>query len=174
CNLQQFSSGKSTRSLAAGAGSAGSDGPLQMVERQAPLRRSRSPVCVRLPELAVRAARLPQHENGEFGIDSLRVGPPRAEVERQDDQSLAARQLCLDGAAFHVSPSANRTEVSRAILRRHGADLLQRLSAGNGLARWGKIPALFSLQIATGDRARPSCRRSQSLSFQRTAGYRLQ
>src|SRR5438552_2648690 len=141
-----------------------------MVEGQAPLRRSRRPVCFRLPKLSLRAAGLPQHENGEPGIDPLGVGSARSEVERQDDQSLAARQLCLDGATFYVPPSANRTEFSRAILRRHGADLLQRLSPGNGLARRGKVPALFSLQVETGNGARSSRRRSEPLPLQRSAG----
>ncbi len=49
-----------------------------------------------------------------------------------------------------------------------------RLSSGNGLARCGKISALFPLQIATGDGARSSRRRSEPLPLQRSAGHRLQ
>ena len=47
-----------------------------------------------------------------LGFDPFGVGSARSQMERQDDRAVAARQLCLDGAAVHVPPPASRAEIS--------------------------------------------------------------
>ena len=91
---------------------------VQVVEGQAPLRRSRRAVRLRLSEHALWAAVLHQYQAGWFGVAPFGLGFSRSKMEGQDDRAMAARQLRLDGAAFHVSSPASRTEISRKILWR--------------------------------------------------------